>query len=144
MHADDASRRATAVATDRGQARSQSGLDLCRDGRPSAKQDEIEAVPDIGLVFIDAKARAYLSITARARVMRDIAKLAQVWIKSDAVWWPGGPSDPNVCLLQIEPLTAELWDGSSSAARTIFEFAKAWLTGEEPSLGENRKVTVTL
>ena len=64
----------------------------------SAKQDEIEAVPDIGLVFIDAKARAYLSIAARARVMRDIAKIAQVWIKSDAVWWPGGPSDPNVCL----------------------------------------------
>jgi hypothetical protein len=60
------------------------------------------------------------------------------------VWWPGGPSDPNVCLLQIEPLTAELWDGPSSAARTAFEFAKAWLTGEEPSLGENRKVTVAL
>lgn len=110
----------------------------------SAKQDEIEAGPDIGLVLIDAKARAYLSITARARVMRDIAKIAQVWIKSDAVWWPGGPSDPNVCLLQIEPLTAELWDGPSSAARTAFEFAKAWLTGEEPSLGENRKVTVAL
>src|SRR5262249_8130535 len=95
-------------------------------------------------VFIDAKARAYLSITARARVMRDIAKIAQVWRKSDAVWWPGGPSDPNVCLLQIEPLTAELWDGPSSAARTAFEFAKAGLPGEEPSLGANRKVTVAL
>src|SRR5262249_20921763 len=110
----------------------------------SAKQDEIEAVPDIGLVFIDAKARAYLSITARARVMRDIAKIAHVWKKSDAVWWPAEPSDAYVCVMQIDPLTAELGDGPSSAAQTVFEFAKARLTGEEPSLGENRKVTVAL
>jgi hypothetical protein len=58
------------------------------------------------------------------------------------VWWPGGPTDPDVCLLQIEPLTAELWDGPASTALAVFEFAKAWLTGEEPNLGENRKATV--
>jgi general stress protein 26 len=110
----------------------------------SAKQDEIEATPDIALVFIDAKAKAYLSITARARVMRDASKIAEVWRKTDEVWWPGGPTDPNVCLLRIEPLTAELWDGPARAARTVFEFAKAWLTGEEPDLGENRKVTVAM
>jgi general stress protein 26 len=86
----------------------------------SAKQDEIEAAPDVGLVVIEAKAKAYLSITARACVMRDTAKIAQVWRKTDEAWWPGGPSDPNVCLL---------WDGPASTARTVFEFAKAWLTG---------------
>jgi hypothetical protein len=42
------------------------------------------------------------------------------------------------------PLNAELWDGPASTARTVFEFAKAWLTGEEPSLGQNRKVTVAM
>ena len=56
----------------------------------------------------------------------------------------GGPSDPNVCLLRIEPSTAELWDGPASAVVTAFEFAKARLTGEEPKLGENRKVTVKM
>ena len=29
----------------------------------SAKQDQIEATPNVGLVFIDAKAKAYLSVT---------------------------------------------------------------------------------
>ena len=108
----------------------------------SAKLDEIEARPDIGLIFIDAKAKAYLSITGRACVTRDIAKMKEIWRPTDAAWWPGGPTDPNVCLLRIEPLTAELWDGPASTAVTGFEFAKAWATGEEPSLGENRKVTV--
>jgi hypothetical protein len=47
-------------------------------------------------------------------------------------------------LLRIEPFTGELWDGPASAVATIFEFAKARLTGEKPNLGENRKVTVKM
>ena len=37
----------------------------------SAKEDEIKATPDVGLVFIDPNDKAYLSITGRACVMRD-------------------------------------------------------------------------
>ena len=37
----------------------------------SAKEDEIEAGPDVGLAFIDSSDNAYLSITGRARVSRD-------------------------------------------------------------------------
>jgi general stress protein 26 len=110
----------------------------------SAKHDEIEATPDVGLTFIDTSSKAYLSITGRACVMRDVEKIKAAWRKTDEVWWHGGPGDPNVCLLRIEPLTAELWDGPASAAVTAFEFAKARWTGEEPNLGENRKVTVKM
>lgn len=110
----------------------------------SAKEDEIESAPDVGLVFIDPNDNAYLSITGRARVIRDAEKTKAAWRKSDEVWWPGGPDDPDVCLLRIEPLSAELWDGPASAAVSAFEFAKAKLTGMEPNLGENRKVTVKM
>jgi general stress protein 26 len=110
----------------------------------SAKEDEIEAVPDVGLVFIDPKDKAYLSITGHARVIRDAAITKVVWRKTDEVWWPHGPTDPDVCLLRVKPLTAELWDGPASAAVAAFEFAKARLTGEKPKLGENRKVTVEM
>jgi general stress protein 26 len=109
----------------------------------SAKEDEIEAASDVCLVFIDPNDKAYLSITARADVMRDSAKTMAVWRKSDELWWPGGPTDPTVCLLRIEPLTAELWDRPASAV-AAFESAKARLTGTAPKLGENRKVTVEM
>jgi general stress protein 26 len=110
----------------------------------SAKEDEIEAAPDVGLAFVDSNNNAYLSITGRAWVVRDAEKIKTVWRKSDEVWWPGGPNDPDVCLLRIEPFRAELWDGPSTAAVAAFEFIKAKLTGDEPKLGENRKVTVEL
>jgi general stress protein 26 len=109
----------------------------------SGKEHEIEAERDVGLVFIDAKANAYLSITARAEVRRDHAKAAAIWKSTDNMWWHG-PHDPSVCVLRVKPLTAELWDGPASKAVAALEFVKATLTGEKPDLGENRKVTVEL
>jgi len=109
----------------------------------SAKEHEIENEPDVGLTFIDAKARAYLSLTARAQVWRDHAKAAEIWKATDAVWW-SGPNDGNLCVLRVTPLTAELWDGPASKAVAAFELVKSRLTGAEPNLGENRKVTVTM
>jgi general stress protein 26 len=109
-----------------------------------SKDDEIDAAHDIGLVFYDADGRAYLSITGRASVIRDTAQAKEIWKKTDDVWLPGGPDNPNVRVLRVEPITAELWDGPSSAAGAAFEFAKARSTGEKPDLGENRKATVPM
>jgi general stress protein 26 len=109
----------------------------------SHKEHEIEAAHDVGLVFIDAKYNAYLSITARAEVLRDHAKAAEIWKSTDDVWW-SGPDDPNVCVLRVQPLIAELWDGPSSMAVAALELAKASLIGGKPDLGENRKITVQM
>jgi general stress protein 26 len=109
----------------------------------SGKEHEISAEHDVGLTFIDPKEKAYLSLTARAEVRIDHAQAAAIWRSTDNAWW-NGPDDPHVCVLRVQPLTAELWDGPASAAVAAFELAKARLTGEKPDLGENRKVTVQL
>ena len=66
----------------------------------SRKDDEIEAAQDVGLVFIDAKEKAYLSLTGRADVLRDPAKATEIWKKTDDAWWDG-PHDPNVRVLRV-------------------------------------------
>jgi general stress protein 26 len=76
----------------------------------SAKENEIEANPSVGLIFIDAKANAYLSLTAQATVRRDSMKAAELWKATDTMWWEG-PDDPNVRVIQVEPWNAEIWDG---------------------------------
>jgi general stress protein 26 len=111
--------------------------------RRSGKEHEIDAEHDVGLVFVDHKEKAYLSITARAEIRDDHAKAAEIWKSSDGIWW-SGPDDPNVCVIRARPLTAELWDGPASQAVATFELAKARLTGNKPNLGENRKVTVEM
>jgi general stress protein 26 len=108
------------------------------------KDDEIVRSPDVALVVIDAKDKAYLSITGRAEVTRDANLARRIWLKTDDVWWPDGPDDPNVRVIEIAPSLAELWDGPSSSMVAAYEMTKARLTGEKPDLGENRKKTVRL
>ena len=109
----------------------------------SEKDREIDSAHDVGLVFVETKDNAYLSITAEAEVVRDRAKAAAILEATDNLWWEG-PNDPNVCLLRVDPLTAELWDGPSNKIITAIEIAKSQITGGEPNLGENRKVTVEM
>jgi general stress protein 26 len=108
------------------------------------KDDEIEATPDVCLTLTNHKEKAYLSLTARASVLRDALLAAKVWKSTDDVWWPGGPEDQNVRVLRLEPLRAELWDGPASSLVAAYEFAKARATGAKPNLGEKRKVTVDM
>lgn len=110
----------------------------------SGKDEEVAAAPDVGLVFIDTADKAYLSITGRAEIKRDTARAAEIWKSTDLIWWPGGPEDPTLRVLRVEPETAELWDGPSSSIVAAFEFAKARLTGSKPNLGENRKISVPM
>jgi general stress protein 26 len=109
----------------------------------SGKGVEIATSPDVGLVIINPSDKAYLPITGRAGIVWDIATVLRFWKSSDSLWW-SGPDDPNLRVLRLEPNTAELWDGPASAAVEMFEFVKARLTGGEPDLGENRKVTVAM
>jgi general stress protein 26 len=107
------------------------------------KDDEIEMSPDVSLVVMSTREKAYLSISARAQVTRDPAVAHDIWHKNDDLWW-SGPDDPNVRVIVLTPSLAELWDGPSSSAVTAFEIAKAKITGDKPNLGENRKKVVVL
>ena len=108
------------------------------------KDDEVAAAPEVCLTFVDKSTNAYLSLTGHARVVQDPAQAAEIWCKSDDVWWPGGPHDPHARVLIVQPQTAELWDGPASRTAAAYEFARARLTGDTPNLGENRKVTVEM
>jgi len=108
------------------------------------KDDEIAAAPEVCFTVTNAQDKAYLSITARASVLRDPLLAAKYWKKTDDVWWPGGPEDKHVRVLRLDPLRAELWDGPASSEVARHEFARARATGEKPNLGENRKVSIDL
>ncbi|HUN97805.1 MAG TPA: pyridoxamine 5'-phosphate oxidase family protein [Bradyrhizobium sp.] len=109
----------------------------------SSKKEEIAADNEIGLVFIDKDKSIYLAIAAVAEELRDREIASSIWRTTDNMWWDG-PGDPNVGLLRVTPLRAELWDGPSSKAATVFEFLKSQITGAEPQLGENRKITINM
>jgi general stress protein 26 len=112
--------------------------------RRGLKDDEIEANPEVGLSFFYPKEKVYLSITGEAFVARDPERARALWNEKQQVWWPGGPEDPNLRVMRVEPQIAEMWDGPASSAVAAFEFAKARATGTKPNLGEKRKGAVDM
>jgi general stress protein 26 len=112
--------------------------------RRGLKDDEIESHPEICLTFVYLEEKVYLSISGRAYVKRDTDRAKSLWNEEQQAWWPGGPNDANVLVIEFKPETAEIWDGPASSAVASFEFAKARATGAKPNLGEKRKVTVKM
>jgi general stress protein 26 len=108
------------------------------------KDDEVDADPNVCLTFVYPEEKVYLSITGAASWARDPKRAKRLWNAEQQVWWPGGPDDPNLLVMKIEPHRAEMWDGPASSALAAFEFAKARLIGSKPNLGENRKVTLEI
>ena len=70
-----------------------------------------------------------------------LAKAKELWTEADSMWWKG-PEDPNLVIIRANLLVGEIWDGPAFRAVELFEFLKFRLTGQEPNLGQNRKLTV--
>ena len=90
----------------------------------------------------------FISVSGSVDVVRDQEKIAKLWQTSFEVWFPDGPTDPDVALLAFYPEAAEVWDSSGlKGIRYMFEAAKALVTGEaiaEPSPSQNGHRTVDL
>jgi general stress protein 26 len=82
-----------------------------------------------------------LSLTGRASVDRDEERARSLWNKKQEAWWDG-PDDPNLLVMRVDLMRAEIWDGPTSSSVAAFEFARARKTGQKPDVGENRKKTV--
>jgi len=74
----------------------------------------------------------YLSVTGRARIVDDRARIHKLWKEPMRVWFDG-KDDPNIVLIRLEPRFAEYWDNKGfSGVRLALRFAKAYVTGDSP------------
>jgi general stress protein 26 len=107
-----------------------------------AKDEEIKAAPGVCLAFADIRSNTYLSMTGRAEMLCDTARAQDLWSAETQAWWPKGPTDPDVRVLQVVPDHAEYWDARGNSITVALKLAAARLSGHPPDLGENKKVAL--
>jgi general stress protein 26 len=115
------------------------GLWFITDQR-GAKEEEIETDRDVCLAFADPRSNAYVSITGRAEISRDVARAEELWSNEAQAWWPKGPSDPDVRVLRVVADRAEFWDTRGNSITVALKLTAARICGNPPDLGENKKV----
>lgn len=106
----------------------------------SPKLDEIRAVPMVLVAYAEPKDQNYVSVRGTARIVTDKDKVRELWSETARVWFPKGPDESDIALIEVMVDTAEYWDAPSASMVYAYGYVKARLTGEPPNPGENETV----
>ena len=110
-------------------------------GKDSEKVKHIARNPKVSVAFSKPSDQEYVVMTGTARVTHDMAKIEKLWSPSVRAWFPDGPEDANLRLIEVDVDRAEYWDSPASVLAHVYSLAKATLTGEPADdVGENAKV----
>jgi general stress protein 26 len=101
--------------------------------RRSGPVDDLKAQPIVNISYADPSADTYVSVSGTAAVVEDPARKNELWNKATEAWFPGGPTDPDLALVQVQIAHANYWDVKESKLVQLFEMAKAVVTGKPPT-----------
>jgi len=76
----------------------------------SPKRTEASAHPDVNVSYADPTNQTYVSVSGKATISHDTARVRELWSEAAKRWFPKGPEDPNLALLTVEISQAEYWD----------------------------------
>jgi len=115
--------------------------------RETEKLDELEAEPNVNLGYYDQKSREYVSVSGRARIVDDRAKIRELYALDWKVWFPGDdeksgtPEDPRIVLIGVDVDSAVFLKVDKPRPVQAFEFVKGLVTGSTPDLGEVKELS---
>ena len=112
------------------------------------KLDELRTDRHVNLAFYKDRSREWISVSGDASVTRDRAKIRELYKPDWKAWFGdeggtrnGGPDDPRLTLIEVEPRTVEYLKVTKPKPVVMFAVVKAMVTGKPPKLGDERTVT---
>lgn len=106
------------------------------------KIEEIERDNRVNVSYADPSADRYVSVSGGAEMVKDRAKMEELWNPILKAWFPKGLEDPTLCLLKVAVEKAEYWESPSGTLVQLAGFVKALVTGKEADWGDNEKIDV--
>jgi general stress protein 26 len=106
----------------------------------SHKADEVNRVSKVNASFADVGNQTYASLSGNAELVRDRAKMEELWQLELKAWFPEGVDTPDIALLKVSVERAEYWDGSQSWVAHAISLISSLATGEPAQFGENEKL----
>ena len=106
----------------------------------SHKVFELKRTPKCNVSFSDPDNHRYVSITGKAQLVKDKAKIKELWKPQFKAWFPKGPDEPDIALLKVGLEKAEYWDSPGGTVAQVISFVSALVTGESADWGENKKI----
>jgi general stress protein 26 len=106
----------------------------------SAKVAEIAGNPYVNVSYASTSANTFVSVSGRAEVLDDRAKVEEIWSPSMQLFFPGGKDDPNLRLVRVQADTAEYWDGPGMLLGKALHLMLTAVTDDPAPLSENELI----
>ena len=74
------------------------------------KTEEIRDNQHVNVAFSDEDGERFASISGLASLVRDPAKVQELWSGRLKTWFPAGKKDPDLALIRVRIDRAEVWD----------------------------------
>ena len=76
---------------------------------------------------------AYISLSGSGHALQNSEMCRELWGPAFDVWFPKGPNDADLALIEFEPQRGEYWDSRGIRKVTFaMEMVKAYVSGKTP------------
>ena len=111
------------------------------------KLRDLASDPHVNLSYYKDRTREWVSVSGKASITRDRAKIHELYAPDWKVWFPKGDDprhgtrdDPRMVLIGVDVHAAVFLEATKSQPVVLFEMVKGWLTGSTPEVGEMHRV----
>lgn len=95
----------------------------------SGKVDELAENSQVVVTYSAPDKNRYVVVYGTARAERNPDKARELWNVHAKGWYPDGPTDRSLMLIEVRVDSAEYWDGPSNTSY-LFKLLKAVATGD--------------
>lgn len=106
-------------------------------GRDTPKVQEMQANPQVNVSYAAADSNVFVSVSGKAQLVFDRAKVHELWSPAMKVYFPEGPDDPNLVLVKVSVETAEYWDGPGTMLGKALYFVVAAISDDAGAMTDN-------
>jgi len=106
------------------------------------KISEIKANPKVTVIYFRDRDNAYISLAGVANIQTDKAFLTQHWQESWRPWFPQGPEQQNLCMINVDAKTVEMWAPQGGSIAAKLEIVRAYLTGDQARINPPVEATI--
>lgn len=115
---------------------------ISQSGHTARQAQDGQGADTVSLAFSDESRSTYVSVSAKASIEHDRARKEALWSAMARPWFPKGVEDPDLCVLRLRPIKAEVWDGPDSAVIRLIAMASSVAMGKPVGTGDHENLTI--
>lgn len=112
-------------------------------GKSTNKNRQVQADPEVNLMFIESGKQHFLALTTEVVITENQQKIDELWNDFMKAWFPQGKTDPEISLLRASVTSGHYWDEKDGHLIGMLKAGIKALTGgkgDDGALEGNLKV----